>query len=269
MEPRRQDVARPHVMVSGHDEMGQGQLVGFGRRNGLSRFCLDHGQFARQAVRTERTQKLELGPTGGVRAAVGKVDDFALMEAIDCGVRLVDEALQTFGQPMIAASRAARVVHALLDHHPVAVIGDDEAVQIEVKTILDGGAVDLRHQPAHISERRSIDSDPLSDRCEFKRRLSRLFAAAAADMDSEFARQGLKSSLERADHARGDARRVPVHAHDRAERLEPERVSEATQELVAAVMMDNRLGDDGAEAGHAACEPQGHPAAMQRQIGAS
>ena len=149
------------------------------------------------------------------------------------------------------------------------IVGDDEAVQIEVETILDGGAVDLRHQPADVGERGAVDSDPLADRCEFKRRLSRLLAAAAADMNSEFARQRLKSSLQRADHARGDARGVPVHAHDRAERLEPERMGEATQQLVAAISVDDRLADDGAEPAHAVREPQRHPPAVQRQIGAS
>ena len=44
--------------------------------------------------------------------------------------------------------------------------------------------------------------------------------------------------------------RVPVHAHDRAERLKPKRMGKATQELVATVVMDDRLGDDHAEPGH-------------------
>src|SRR5580698_801734 len=96
-----------------------------------------------------------------------------------------------------------------------------------------------------------------------------MLAAAAADVDSEFAREGLEASLQRADHARGYARGVPVHSHDRAERLEPERMSEAAQQLVAAVSVDDRLADDGAEPGHAVREPQGHSSAMQRQIGAS
>ena len=46
-------------------------------------------------------------------------------------------------------------------------------------------------------------------------------------------------------------------------------MGEATQQLVAAISVDDRLADDGAEPGHAVREPQGHPPAMQRQIGAS
>src|SRR6202161_2488553 len=122
---------------------------------------------------------------------------------------------------MVAPSRAARVVHALLDDGPFALVGDDEAVQIEVETVLHGGAVDLRHEPADGGERGAVDAPPLADRREFKRRLSRLFAAAAADMDSEFAREGLEAALQRGDHARGDGRGGPVDAHDRAGRMAP------------------------------------------------
>ena len=255
--------------MRGHDEMGQGELDRIGRGNGLLRFRLDAGELARHAVGTERIQKLELSPTGGVRAPVREVDDLALMDSVDGLVRLLDEAPQALGQPMIAARCPARVVHALLDDGPFALVGDDEAVQIKVETILDGGAVDFRHQPADVGERAAINSNPLADRCEFMRRLPRLLAAAAADMNAEFAGQRLESSLQRADHTRGDARGVPVHAHDGAERLEPERMGEATQQLVAAISVDDRLADDGAEAAHAAREPQGHPPAVQRQIGAS
>ena len=93
--------------------------IGIGRGSGLPRFGLDGGEFAREAVGTERSQKVELGPAGDVRAAVGEVDDFALMDAVDRVVRLLDETLQALGQPMIAASRAARIVHALLDDGPM------------------------------------------------------------------------------------------------------------------------------------------------------
>ena len=46
-------------------------------------------------------------------------------------------------------------------------------------------------------------------------------------------------------------------------------MSKATKELVATIVMDDRLGDDRAEPGHAIRQPQRHPPAMERQIGAS
>jgi hypothetical protein len=241
--------------MGGHDEMRQRELKRIGQGRRLPGFRLDDAEFAREAVRPQRMQKFELGSPGPVRAAVGEVDDLALMGAVDCGVRLGDETLETLRQPMVAAGRATRSVHALLDNRPAAVVGDDEAVQIEVKAILDGGAVDLRHQAARGGERGTVDSDPLPDRRELERRLARMFAAPPADMDAELARQWREAALQRADHACGDPRRMPVHPHDRAERLKPERVSEAAQQLVAAVMMDDRLADHRAEAGHAVGQP--------------
>ena len=73
---------------------------------------------------------------------------------------------------MIAARRAARVVHALLDDRPAPVVGDDEAVQVKVKAILDSGAVDLGHQTTRVGERGTVKSDSLADGEKLKRRLS-------------------------------------------------------------------------------------------------
>ena len=64
---------------------------------------------------------------------------------------------------MIAASRSACLVHALLHNDPMAVVRHDEAVQVEVEPVLKGGAVDLRHQSADVGETRSIKSDALTD----------------------------------------------------------------------------------------------------------
>ena len=52
---------------------------------------------------------------------------------------------------------------------------------------------------------------------------------ATADMDSQFAPERRETALQRADDARGDARRVPVHAHNGPERLEPEGVGKTAQ----------------------------------------
>ena len=39
-------------------------------------------------------------------------------------------------------------------------------MQIEVKTVLHSGAVDLRHQPADVGKRGAVNPNPLADRCE-------------------------------------------------------------------------------------------------------
>jgi hypothetical protein len=62
---------------------------------------------------------------------------------------------------------------------------------------------------------------------------------------------------------------MPVHAHDRAERLEPERVGKTAQQLIAAVMMDNRFAEHRPEASHAVGEPLGNLSTVQREVGGS
>ena len=133
----------------------------------------------------------------------------------------------------------------------LAVVGDDEAVQVEVEAVLHGGAVDLGDQPAGLRERRAVEADALADRDQLLRRLPRMLAAAAADMDAELAAQRRQPALQRADHAGGDAGGMPVHAHHGAEGLEPEGMREPAQQLVAPVVMDDRLADHGAEPRHA------------------
>ena len=100
---------------------------------------------------------------------------------------------------MIAARLSRVAVHALLHHDPVPVVGDDEAVQIEIEAVLHRGAVDLGDQPARLGERRAVEPDAFADRDEFVRRLARMLAAAAADMEAEFARERRQAALQRAD----------------------------------------------------------------------
>src|SRR5262245_54745218 len=124
---------------------------------------------------------------------------------------------------MVAPRLAERAVHALLHHYPLAVVGDDEAMQVELKTVLHRGAVHLGHQAARLRQRRAIQSNPLADGDELVRRLPRMLSAPAADVNAELALKRGERALERADHAGGDAGGMPVHSHHGAERLEPER----------------------------------------------
>jgi hypothetical protein len=88
-------------------------------------------------------------------------------------------------------------------------------------------------------------------------------------MDAELARKRRKPTLQRANDAGGDARGMPVHAHDGTERLEPEGMRQAAQEIVAAVMVDDCLRDHRAKTRHSAPEPRRDPAVVQGQIGAA
>src|SRR4051794_15481839 len=165
-------------------------------------------------------------------------------------MRRIDEAAQSFGKPVVAPGLPAITVHALLDHDPAAVIRDDEPVEIEIEPILHGGAVDLGDQPARLGERPAIQPDALANARELVRRLARMPAAPAADMNAEFVREWRETALQRAEDARRDAGRVPIHPHDGAERLEPEWVGEPAQKFVTAIFEDDRFGDHRSEARH-------------------
>src|ERR1700753_3372911 len=94
-------------------------------------------------------------------------------------------------------------------------------------------------------------------------------AAAAAYIDTEFVLPRSKAALQGADHAGGDAGRMPIHAHHGPERLEPERVREPLEKGVTPVMEPDGLGNDRAQRRHALTEPGGHAAAMERKISAA
>jgi len=217
----------------------------------------------------QRFQEIELAAARGLCPAIRQIDDLALPLAFDRAMRRLDEAREPLRQPVIAPRLAVAVVHALLHDHPLAVIGDDEAVQVEIVAVLDRGAVDLGDQPARARQRVAVEADAIADRHEFLRRLQGVLAAAAADMQAELAGKRRQPALERADHAGGDAGGVPVHAHHGAERLEPERMGEPAQQLVAPVMMDDRFAHHRAQPGHALGQPRRHPPIVQRQIGAT
>jgi hypothetical protein len=164
---------------------------------------------------------------------------------------------------MVPARLLLVAVHALLHDSPLAVVGHEESVEIEIEAVLDSCAVDLRYETAGTCQPGAVETDTFAEKTQFVRSLSGVLTAATADMDAEFVREGPQAALEGADDARGDAGRMPVHAHDGAERLEPERMRQPLQEFVAAVMVDDRLSDDGAEGRHAGRQPRGDTSAVQ------
>jgi hypothetical protein len=107
---------------------------------------------------------------------------------------------------MIAARQPAFAIHALLDHDPMTVVGDDEAVQIEIETVLQRGAVHFGDETAGLRQRGAIETDALADRRQLQRRLPRMAAAPAADMEAEVSRKRREAAFERADDAGRDSR---------------------------------------------------------------
>ena len=97
--------------------------------------------------------------------------------------------------PVVAPCLALVAVHALLHHGPVAVIGDEEPVQIEIEAVLHGGAVDLGDQPAGAGQRGGVEADAVAERSQLVRRAARVLAPPAADMDAEFPCNGASPRL--------------------------------------------------------------------------
>src|SRR3990170_7007112 len=65
----------------------------------------------------------------------------------DGGMRLTDEVLQAAAEPVIPSREARRVVHALLDHTPVALSVEDEGVMVQLIAVLHSSVVHLSGEP--------------------------------------------------------------------------------------------------------------------------
>ena len=88
--------------------------------------------------------------------------------------------------PVIAARLALLAIHALLHHRPVAIVGDEKPVQIEIEAILHRRTVDLGHEAAGAGEGGGIKPDAIAERYQLVGGLARVLAPSAADMDAEF-----------------------------------------------------------------------------------
>ena len=92
-------------------------------------------------------------------------------------------------------------------------------------------------------------------------------SAASAEIDAEFVRARIEAALERPENAGGDSGGVPIHSHHAAQRLEPEGVAQAGEQLGRSVMVEDAFGDRGTQAGHAVREPGGDASSVQGKIG--
>jgi hypothetical protein len=167
--------------------------------------------------------------------------------------------------PVIAARLLLVSVHPLLHHRPFAVVGHEEAMEVKIEAILYGSAVHLGDQTARADKLGAVEADAFAECLQLIRCLPRVLAPAAADVDAEFVGERPQPPLEGANDAGGDTRRMPVHSHDGTERLEPERVRQPLQELVAAVMVHDGLRDDGSERRHACRQPRRQASPVQRK----
>ena len=98
--------------------------------------------------------------------------------------------------PVVSPGLALVAVHALLDDGPFAVVGDEKAMEIKVKSVLHGGAVDLSHEAAGSRELAgAVEAYALAEQPSIRRASGANVSAAAADMNAEFSLQRPKSAL--------------------------------------------------------------------------
>ena len=119
-------------------------------------------QLVHDVIGAKIDQQLQLRCARRFGPLIREIDDLALRWTIDGAVRLVYEADQLLRVPMVAACLSFVAVHALLHDRPLAVVGHEEAVQIEVETVLHGSTVDLGNQPAGARQVRCVKTDALA-----------------------------------------------------------------------------------------------------------
>src|SRR6478672_512787 len=219
-------------------------------------------KLANDAIGSKRREKFDLTISRCSSLPVSEIYDFALLLAFDGRMRLIHKTLKPLRKPMVASSLLALRVHSLLNNGPAAIVGDDEGMKIELEAVLHRGAVDLCNQPARLRKRCTVKTYPLSNRKKLVRGLSRKSSAAAAHMDAKFVLQRSKTAFQGTNHTRGDTGRMPVHAHDGTERLEPKGMSKTAQQLIAPVMVHDRLTHHGTEPGHAIRKPGRYASTM-------
>src|SRR3954447_20755174 len=110
-------------------------------------------------------------------------------------MRLFDEAPEAFRQPVISAGLPAISIHPLLNDHPLPILGYDETMQVQVGPILHRGTIDIRDEPAGSRQHAAVKPNPLADGDQLARRLVRMLAAPAANVNSEIGLEGPQPSL--------------------------------------------------------------------------
>src|SRR6186713_718841 len=109
--------------------------------------------------------------------------------------------------PVVTASETAGLVHALLHDRPVAVLCENERVQVDLKAVAHRVVVDASGEAAGSHEGVAVETRAIRDLSKFVRRLTRLSAATAADINPELVRPRIQPALQRTHHRRRDPRR--------------------------------------------------------------
>ena len=172
---------------------------------------------------------------------------------------------------MIAAGEAILLVHALLNHRPLAGFVDDEGVEVELESVSDGVVVDSGGEATRAGELVAVEAGAGSEFDQLGGGAPGMFSAASAEGEAEVGKARVESAFafECPHDGGGDAGGVPIHAHNGAKSLKPEGIAEAGEEFGGAVGLNDAFGDRRTELSHALGQPGRDMAAVQWKIGGS
>src|SRR5579862_1023053 len=113
----------------------------------------------------------ELSVSCGRRTMICEIyDRSGSRRTIDSGVRCIDIVSETLTvsepltEPVIAPRFFARATHALLHDSPLAIVSDDEPMEIDVVPILNRRTIDFRNQSAAANERVAVEAESVGER---------------------------------------------------------------------------------------------------------
>jgi hypothetical protein len=92
-----------------------------------------------------------------------------------------------------------------------------------------------------------------------------MVAASSTDVNAQLVAERRQPSLEGADNTCRDTGGMPVHAHHGTKGLKPERIGQPPQQLVASIVVDNRLRHNGTKARHPVGQPTWNVTPVQRR----
>ena len=130
-------------------------------------------------------------------------------------------------------------------------------MQINLESVADGVVIDFGGEAAGSDQGSAVEPALVRNREQLGGSFPGLFAAAPAEIYAELAGARIHASLQRSHDRSGHSRRVPVHTHDAAKRLEPERIAQPGEKLASAIVRDDVFGDSRSELLHSLGEPRG------------
>ena len=142
---------------------------------------------------------------------------------------------------MVPSGHSASITETLLYHGPVPLVTQDEAVEVDLKSVLDGCVVHLGAQPAAPYKRLSLEPGSVGVFKDLLRCGAGAPTFAAADVDAQLFSQRIDGSLESAHDRSGDTGRMPVHAQNASQSLKPEGIAQPAEQFALAVRLDDSL----------------------------